>query len=184
MPRFVLFSFVLILLIVSPVGAATPGVTTTSSVRAATPATPVRLEIGAIRLDEVLVTVGLNRLRQPIVPKHQVGWYKDSARPGQGENVVLWAHVLRWKDTPRVPAPFANLKALKIGAEIKVVMSNGREYRYQVTRKVLARPNQVEYILPVGSERLTLVSCDGVNMIVNGELTKEFRLITIARRIP
>lgn len=184
MPRFLLFIFVLVLLIVSPAGAATPATMTASSMQATTPATPVRLEIGSIRLNEVLVSVGLDRQRQPIVPKHQVGWYQDSARPGQGENVVLWAHVLRWKDSPRIPAPFANLKELKIGAKISVVMSNGRVYRYQVTRKVWARPDMVEYILPVGSERLTLVSCDGVNLIVNGELTKEFRLITIAKRIP
>ena len=188
MPRCLLFILVLALLIVSPAGAATPVATTASSVqsrlRAPTRATPVHLRIAAIRLNTALVPVGLDRQRRPIVPKHHVGWYQASARPGQGENVVVWGHVLRWKDAPRVPAPFERLKDLKIGAEVRVGMSNGRVYRYQVTRKVWARPNMVQFILPVGSERLTLVSCIGNNVIANGELTKEFRLITIAKPIP
>ncbi len=147
---------------------------------AAPAAAPVRLIIPAIKLNQALAHVGLDKGRRPIVPKHDAGWYIHSARPAQGENVVMWGHVLRWKATPRIPAPFERLSELKIGAPISVELSNGRVRRYSVTRKVWARPSEVKYILPVGSERLTLVSCIGDNVIVKGSLTKEYRLITIA----
>lgn len=183
MPRFFLFNLVLAIMIASPVGAAVPTATSTTSTngqalpRATAPVKPVQLRIGAIKLNESLLPVGLDRQGRPVAPKHKVGWYMHSARPGQGENVVLWGHVLRWKDAPRVPAPFERLKDVKLGAEVSVVMSNRRAYRYRVTRKVWARPNMVQFILPTGSERLTLVSCVGKNVVANGELTKEFRLI-------
>jgi LPXTG-site transpeptidase (sortase) family protein len=149
-----------------------------SSLASAT--TPSRLVIPAIGLSQPLVAVGVDRRNMPIVPKHNVGWYLGSARPGQGDNVVLWGHVLRWKDSPGVPAPFERLKYLRLGDTISVVSANGRVYRYRVSRKVLARSNEVGYILPTGAERLTLVSCYGDNVIVRGELTKTHRLITIA----
>ena len=143
-------------------------------------ATPVRLSIPAIKLNQALAHVGLDKDRRPIVPKHEAGWYIHSARPAQGENVVIWGHVLRWKATPRIPAAFERISELKIGALITVELSNGQARRYSVTRKVWARPSEVKYILPVGAERLTLVSCIGDNVIVKGALTKEYRLITIA----
>ena len=185
MRRFILLVPVLVFLVTSPVSAITslpPAAPSPDgkAALAAANATPVRLKIAAIGLNQPLVSVGLDRNRKPIVPKHNVAWYNRSARPGQGENVVMWGHVLRWKDAPRVPAPFARLQELKVGAEVGVVMSDGRTHRYRVTRKVWARPSEVHYVLPVGSERLTLVSCIGDNVIKNGTLTKEFRLITIA----
>ena len=149
--------------------------------RPLTPASaPSRLVIPALRLSQPLVAVGLDARNLPIVPKHNVGWYVSSARPGQGNNVVLWGHVLRWKDSPGVPAPFERLQNLRLGDTISVVSANGHVYRYRVSRKVLARSNEVGYILPTGSERLTLVTCYGDNVIVRGELTKTHRLITIA----
>ncbi len=157
---------------------ATPRALTRTATRAV-PA-PVRLRIPAIGLDERLLSVGLDAYNRPIVPKHNVGWYNLSAKPGQGDNVVMWGHVLRWKNAPRVPAPFARLQQMPIGALISVVGADGRTSRYRVTRKVWVLPSQVEYILPVGSERLTLVSCIGDNVIRNGELTKKYRLVTIA----
>ncbi len=145
---------------------------------------PVRLRIPAIKLDQPLVSVGLDKERRPVVPKHNVGWYQFSARPGERENVVLWGHVLRWKATPRIPAPFERLNEVKVGAEISVTMADGKLYRYKVARTVLARPEEIRYILPTGRAQLTLVSCFGKNVISRGELTKEFRLITIATPLP
>ncbi len=157
---------------------ATPGASTRTTKRAV--AAPVRLRIPAIGLDERLLSVGLDAYNRPIVPKHNVGWYNLSAKPGQGDNVVMWGHVLRWKNAPRVPAPFARLQQTPIGALVSVVGADGQTRRYRVTRKVWVLPSQVKYILPVGSERLTLVSCIGDNVIRNGELTKKYRLVTIA----
>jgi LPXTG-site transpeptidase (sortase) family protein len=146
-------------------------------------AAPKQLQIAGIGLNETLMPVGLDASRRPIVPMHNVGWYIHSARPGQGDNVVMWGHVLRFRATPRIPAPFERLATLKTGAAIKVVAEDGKVYRYRVTKTVWARPSDIQYILPTGKEQLTLVSCIGDKVIVRGQLTKKYRLITIAEPI-
>lgn len=141
---------------------------------------PVRLVIDSINLDQNLVSVGLDKARVPIVPKHNIGWYNLSAMPGQGENVVMWGHVLRFKETPKIPAPFARLKETKIGTRITVVTDDGKLHPYIIQQEVLVKPDQVEYMLPQGSERLTLISCIGDKVIVSGSVEMTRRLITIA----
>lgn len=141
---------------------------------------PVRLVIPAINLDMRPIPVGLDAQRVPIVPKHDVGWYEYSARPGQGDNIVLWGHVSRWLDSPNIPAPFGRMQELQLGAEIFVYTANGAEHRYVVTEAVQVRPTQVEYIMPTGKEQLTMVSCIGDRVILDGVRTREFRLIVIA----
>jgi len=147
---------------------------------AASGAQPVRLVIGAIGVDAEPVSVGLDSGNIPIVPKHDVGWYNLSAQPGQGENVVFWGHVLRWKDSPDVPAPFARLKEAGAGTPLTVYTADGKAHEYVVTEQVWVTPDQVQYILPVGSERVTLVSCIGDKVIQNGSVELSHRLITIA----
>lgn len=141
---------------------------------------PVQVRIPAIGLDVVPVPVGLDRVNRPIVPKHDVGWYTNSAMPGQGDNVVFWGHVSRWRDTPDQPAPFERLQEVRPGAEIMVASADGQEHRYVVTTMVQVRPHEVQYILPTGREQLTLVSCIGDRVILNGTRTRAFRLIVIA----
>jgi LPXTG-site transpeptidase (sortase) family protein len=141
---------------------------------------PIRLEIPEINLSYPLVSVGLDKNNVPIVPDHDVAWYNLSARPGQGENVVLWAHVLRFKKAPDIPAPFARVRELSVGSQIFVASEDGKLHSYRVKEQVYATPDQVEYILPVGSEQLTLVSCIGDKIIVDGSVELSHRLITIA----
>jgi sortase (surface protein transpeptidase) len=136
--------------------------------------------IPAIGLDQRTVAAGLNAQRVPIVPKHDIGWYSRSARPGGQSNVVFWGHVLRWRDAPSIPAPFARVEELGVGAGLQVVTSDGQVYRYRVIQQLWVRPSEVKYILPTRGERVTLVSCIGDNVISNGRFTKAFRLITIA----
>ena len=141
---------------------------------------PVRIVIPDIELDLQPVAVGLDEQRIPIVPKHDVGWYDRSAMPGQGSNVVFWGHVLRWLDTPDIPAPFARVHELQPGAPILITTADGQVRQYRVTNQVQVRPEDVGYVLPTETERVTLVSCIGDKVIQEGVLTKEFRLITIA----
>lgn len=147
---------------------------------AVTPAQPVRIQIPAIKLDYKPVSVGLDKNRIPIVPKHDVGWYNLSAMPGQGDNIVFWGHVLRFKNRPNIPAPFARVKELQPGASIFVTTAKGQRAHYKVRTSVQVTPDQVSYILPVGKEQVTLVSCIGDNVIADGGVTKKYRLITIA----
>ncbi len=150
---------------------------------AVSPAQPVRLQIPAIKLDYKPVSVGLDKNNVPIVPRHDVGWYNLSAMPGQGENIVFWGHVLRFKNRPNIPAPFARVKELKPGAEIILTTATGQTAYYKVTTAVQVTPDQVSYILPTGKEQVTLVSCIGDNVIVQGSVTKKYRLVTIAERV-
>jgi sortase (surface protein transpeptidase) len=131
--------------------------------------------IGDIKLDYRPVSVGLDRNLIPVVPDHDVGWYTASAAPGQGENVVFWAHVLRFANAPNIPAPFARLT---------VYDDLGAPHAYAVTQQIHATPDQVEYILPTGRERVTMVSCYGTSVIVYGSVVDmSNRLITIAEQI-
>ena len=144
------------------------------------PSQPARIIIPAIELDLAPMPVGLDEQRIPIVPRHDAGWFTDSAMPGQGSNVVFWGHVLRWVDTPEIAAPFARVHELQPGAEVVVVAADGTERHYRVTQQVQVQPEDVHYIYPTATERVTLVSCIGDNVIVDGMLTKKFRLVTIA----
>ncbi len=142
---------------------------------------PVRIVFPSLNLDEAISPAGLNSAGMPVVPKHDVGWYSLSAAPGEGENVVLWGHVLRFSDEPQIPAPFAKVKNLHLGAKIIIYNRGGDAVTYLVTQQIWVQPNQVEYILPQGRERLTLISCIGDQVIVDGEVTDmSHRLVTIA----
>lgn len=143
----------------------------------------MRLVIPSIDLDQAIVPVGLDADRMPIVPKHDVGWYNRSAMPGQGENVVLWGHVLRFRDAPHIPAPFARLKEAPVGALLFLYDANGTRYVYEITKHIQVTPDQVEYVLPKGYELVTMVSCIGEKVIVNGSVDMTHRLITIARPV-
>ena len=141
---------------------------------------PVRLVIPAIELDHPLVSVGLDRNRIPIVPKHDAAWYNLSAKPGEGENIVLWGHVLRFRAQPNIPAPFARLQELRPGDRVTIFTADGRAHVYVVHEQIWVKPEQVEYILPQGRELVTMVSCIGDKVIVGNELEMSHRLITIA----
>ena len=72
------------------------------------------------------------------------------------------------------------MQAPQPGAAIRLVTADSLTKPYRLAQQVWVRPDQVSYILPTESERLTLVSCIGDSVIREGTLTKEFRLITIA----
>ena len=142
---------------------------------------PVRIVIEQIDMDRSISSVGLDNKKVPIVPDHDVGWYNLSAKPGAGENIVLWGHVLRFRETPKLAAPFGRVKELKKGAVIVLYSADGTKHRYVVTQQIKVKPNEVKYILPMGKERLTLVSCSGSKVIVDGDVRDmSHRLITIA----
>jgi LPXTG-site transpeptidase (sortase) family protein len=177
----------------APTSAAPPTAAPTAQQPAPTPAPapqvarvskaslPSRLEIKAIGVNQPLVSVGLDKNQEPIVPRHNVGWYNLSAAPGQNENIVLWGHVLPFRSEPNIAPPFARLKELKVGASVVLYDKAGDAHNYVVTKQVWVTPDQVEYILPVGKERVTMVSCIGDKVITNGSVVDmTHRLITIA----
>jgi LPXTG-site transpeptidase (sortase) family protein len=148
--------------------------------RPAIPSEPVRIVIPDIDMDRPLLQVGIDAETVPIVPKHDAGWYEGSARPGQGGNIVLWGHALRFKDTPQIPAPFGQLQKLNPGAQIVLYTAEGKAYDYIVAQQIWATPDQVEYIRPKGSERVTLISCIGDKIMTKRGMDMTHRLVTIA----
>jgi LPXTG-site transpeptidase (sortase) family protein len=145
------------------------------------PGEPIRIVIDSVGIDNQIVSVGLDKKRVPIVPDHDVGWYNLSAQPGQGDNIVLWGHVLRFRQTPKIPAPFARVKEVKSGASVVLYDQAGNAHNYVVKQQIWVLPSEVEYILPKNKEMVTLVSCIGDKVINNGEVVDEsHRLITIA----
>lgn len=142
---------------------------------------PTRLVIADIGLDYTPESVGLDRNRVPVVPDHDVGWYNLGAAPGQGDNVVFWGHVLRFRNARDTPAPFARMKELKVGASVVVYDAGGEPHNYTVTRTFWVTPDQVEVILPQGKEMVTMVSCIGEQVIQDGAVVDEsHRLIVVA----
>ena len=140
---------------------------------------PARLVIGSIDLDQRVVGVGVDQNGELVVPDHDVGWYNASALPGQGENVVFWGHVLRFRQAPKLPAPFERIKDVRLGASVVVYDDQGQAHAYRVTRKVEVSPDQVEYILPQGSERVTMVSCYGEFVVVGREVVDMTRRLIV-----
>ena len=147
------------------------------------PSRPRRLTIPKIGLDAPVFPVGQDRAGKLIALKHDVGWYDQSASPGEGTNIVMWAHVLRFKEAPKIPAPFARVNELRNGDLISTTTESGKQFFYVVTAQLRVRPDQVEYVARSPLERVTLISCIGRNIVVDGELTKAERLITIAEPI-
>lgn len=147
------------------------------------PAAAIRLTIAGIDLDLPLLPVGLDGTT-PIVPPHDAAWFIHSAAPGQGDNVVVWGHALRFRNAPDIPAPFGRLKEVTPGERIIVYDNLGGAHAYIVTQQIWATPDQVGYILPTGSERLTLVSCIGDRIVTERGVDMSHRLITIATPAP
>jgi LPXTG-site transpeptidase (sortase) family protein len=165
----------------TPTPAAEPTAQPAGDIEAGQPGEPIRIVIDAVDLDQKIVSVGLDKKRVPIVPDHDVGWYNLSAQPGQGDNIVLWGHVLRFRQAPKIPAPFARIKEVKPGASVVLYDQAGKAHNYVVKQQIWVLPNEVEYILPKNKEMVTLVSCIGDKVINNGEVVDEsHRLITIA----
>ena len=144
---------------------------------------PRRLAIPKLGLDLPTYPVGQDARGNLVVLDHDVAWWERSGKPGEGTNIALWAHVLRFQSAPHIPAPFAEIHTLAPGDRVSLTNESGRQFTYAVTAQVRVRPDQTEYLLPTPLERVVLISCIGDNIIVDGELTKTERLITIAEPI-
>jgi sortase (surface protein transpeptidase) len=142
-----------------------------------------RIAIEAIALDRAPMAVGVDSQGVPFVPKHDVAWFRGSAVPGEGENIVLWGHALRFRDTPGIPAPFGQLSQLAPGDRIVLYDAGDMPHVYRIAEQIWATPNEVAYILPVGHERVTLVSCIGDRVVTERGVTMTHRLITIAEPV-
>ncbi|MFI5531905.1 class F sortase [Kitasatospora sp. NPDC051853] len=92
---------------------------------------PTRIRIPAIGVDAAITGVDLDdsgRLVPPDDGREPVGWYRESAGPGNTGNSVLVGHV----DTGRGPAVFYSLGALHKGDTIEIARADLSRARYTV----------------------------------------------------
>lgn len=87
------------------------------------------------------------------VPEEAVGHLAISSRPGENNNVVMYAH--------NRPGLFGQLHQLEPDNLIIVEAQDGSEHIYQVFSKRITTPDDVAVVLPTESEQLTLYTCDG-----------------------
>jgi len=123
---------------------------------------PIRITIRSIAVNAQVGTLGLQPDHQVMVPTNTrvVGWYKDGPPPGQIGSAVILGHV----DSTKGPGVFFDLKSLKAGARISVVLRNGTVTNFSVTKVVQYSKSSFPDRLVYGSHgtrSLQLVTCGG-----------------------
>jgi sortase A len=129
---------------------------------------PTRVSAPAIGLDANVTAMGWELVDHAgtlvsewVVPKNAAGWHKNSALPGNSENVVLSGH---HNIEGRV---FRYVVDLEPGDEITLYVGD-ISYTYVVAEKYIlkeagmplsVRQKNAQWIMPSGDERLTLVTC-------------------------
>ena len=123
---------------------------------------PVRIEIAQIHVNAPVQELGLTTTGTLAVPTqtNQAGWYTGSAVPGQLGPSVIAGHL----DTSSGPAVFYDLRELKSGDEITIVLSSGSSVNYRVTGMAtdpkLQFPTAQVYG-PSPDGELRLITCSG-----------------------
>lgn len=143
----------------------------------------VRIVIPKAKVDHRIVTKGLTPRREMEDPggKDDVAWYNFSTLPGFGSNAVLSGHV-DWYTGER--GVFWYLRDLKEGDEVQVHYSDGMMITYRVTRSEVYGANNApvaEITGPTTSDRLTMITCDGVFQRSSGDYTD--RRVVYAERV-
>jgi sortase A len=125
---------------------------------------PSKLRIPKINITASIEEVGLDAEKRMDVPKDDfdVGWYKYGAIPGEKGSAVLAGHF----DTKKGgPAVFYRLSELKPNDQIIIIGENGEERTFVVTDTKIFKDETFPIPLVFsqdGSERLNLITCDGV----------------------
>ncbi|MDQ3540530.1 MAG: sortase, partial [Chloroflexota bacterium] len=145
--------------------AATPGATPSAAstpVACARGAVPVTITIPVIEVDagiEVLEIIG-GAMQQP-TNAEEVAWYKESARLGEGGNVLLAGHLNFWGVPEGV---FYLLRQLQEGDAVELEGDDGEVYRYIVQWSEDFPSDQEppeEALGQTEEEAITLITCGG-----------------------
>jgi hypothetical protein len=126
---------------------------------------PVAIFIPAAKVDAPIETTEIidGRMGDPSGP-FVVGWYRESGRLTEPDNVVMSGHLDYWGVGRAV---FYHLGALDDGDGISVLGDDEAEYAYEVewVRRIRTIDSGPEAILEVvdrtAEERLTLITCGG-----------------------
>jgi sortase (surface protein transpeptidase) len=146
----------------APAGTASTWTTAPTATTAPTPPVPARLRIPLIGVDVPVVPVGLEPDGSMGIPgATEVGWYQPGVRPGSPQgSAVLAAHV----DYAGRRGAFFDLRRLPEGAEVFVVVPDGRELRFLVAERAQVDKQDLpvdELFRSDGPATLTLITCGG-----------------------
>ena len=178
--RLLCFSFLLTVLSVAGCG---PSLTTQRTTHSSTPAPsmkrqatpvsatpaaqgyPTRLIIPAIAVNADVERVGVTSNGDLEVPQQSpwldVGWYTSGPRPGDKGSAVIDGHLDRPGGSPAV---FWYLRNLRVGDEVLVVNTQGRQLRFRVTGIASYAPQEapIQQIFANNSGiYLNLITCAG-----------------------
>lgn len=115
----------------------------------------VGMRIPSIGVDSRIVPVGVVDGDYE-VPRFYVGWYRDTAKPGEKGNGIYTGHV-ESLDKGQV---FANLPYIKVGQDILLYTPEGI-WRYRVSEKVTVPNDNVAVMEQTDDHRITLITCTG-----------------------
>lgn len=149
---------------------------------------PARLIIPAIGLDTAVTPMDWRveysngqAISEWNVPDDTAGWHVNSARPGEGSNVVISGH-----NNSTGGRVFGRLDEVAEGDKIIIKTADGTEYIYRVTERQIVRifaasNDTLDYVRQVTTtteeEQLTLLTCWP-------NWSNTHRLIVIARPVP
>ena len=112
-----------------------------------------------------------------------VGWYRESGRLGEADNIVLAGHLDYWGVGKAV---FYHVGALKKDDDIQVIGDDNQQYQFKVewVRKIDMTKTGADGIRQIvgktADERLTLITCGGDF----DKETGEYKERTVVRAIP
>lgn len=127
------------------------------------PAVPARIQIEAINLDILVLTVAMTPQGLITTPDRYAGYWAASSPLDQNGNTVIVGH------NKLIPRPiFHDLSMAKVGDEIKVTDQFGDKHLYKITDTLLIKVKDAssadanktrDYVLPTNTPRLTLITC-------------------------
>lgn len=176
-----------------PANTPTPIVTATEQALASTAeenglGPPNRIVAEAINLDAPVIEMGWRVVQQGNqtvseweMPDNEAAWHRNSAKPGQGSNVIISGH-----NASTGGHVFAELDELQVGDEITLENDQAEGLLYRVVEKTIVRSlvaseEARQYLLdisqPTDQEQLTLITCWP-------RWSNTHRLVVVAKPIP
>ncbi len=141
---------------------------------------PIHITIPTGGANADIIQIGVTKEGRLDVPPNfvQAGWYKYGPIPGQMGSSVIDGHV---DNGGKIPGPFKNLKKVKVGDDIVVTMSNGKDLHFTVTNASVYPTNNFPgdvVFHQEGKAYLKIITCHGT--FIPSQDTYNQRLVVTA----
>jgi LPXTG-site transpeptidase (sortase) family protein len=145
---------------------------------------PRTLNIEKLGVTAEVVRVGVDETGTMETPSNwvDIGWFENSAKPGENGNFILNGH---FDTNYGGPAVFWQLKNIQVGDKVSVIDEYGKTYTYEANESFyvdIDDPNRLDVLKSDESKStMTLITCGGV--WVPGVSTYNKRLIVKAELV-